>query len=422
MSGFELPKELKDKYSNDTKESLDFAFSHLLTETKKNLNNKFLNLPKRRYGLPSSSWDSYPELDPDRYLSEVFKEMPQMREINEGTVVFKEDYKCFEELEDEDIIHLDVDDPIWFDENSNRYILDVSNSYKTFYTKANYLHINHDRQISGDGIGVDIIRFVYEDSKSERHSVNDIDDLVEKIETISLSDFLVELYGEELYDQLCDYSDNLRKQLSHLKELSLSNLRKKDTQLFNGALLDKVFVQLERNEFTDKEKSIIKNQLSRSSESGKIFRLLYTLTYTTNIFKQEEELNDFLDLTFITVSAFKVVEVVFNELLKKHFKHLSIVDSNGKEISFSNPKLTIGNMQQFFYLKDNDVVLFLEKTKERSDKTLKLLDKWRDKSRNGYLHKDIIEVKNKNQLRESVSDSVSLLGNIVLMFNELEDN
>ena len=59
------------------------------------------------------------------------------------------------------------------------------------------------------------------------------------------------------------------------------------------------------------------------------------------------------------------------------------------------------------------------KNKQRADETKSILKKWTDnsdKGRNGLLHKEIITVKNRKQLKMSIIDAFVAFFNIVYMF------
>ena len=67
-------------------------------------------------------------------------------------------------------------------------------------------------------------------------------------------------------------------------------------------------------------------KFSEFSES--IIRMLLTYNYTCELYKKNP--NDFIDLTFVTVSLYKIVEVLFCAFVNKLFGTITIVDQKGK--------------------------------------------------------------------------------------------
>ena len=319
-------------------------------------------------------------------------------------------------LKNDGVVHL-CDETVWFDEKDNVYILD-GNFDEAYFFKDYNLEIESYEQSIDEESSFITTSVKYIDNNGNLHFLEEIEKDVVLIKTIDTNSFLRNLIGDVSYDELNNYCKAHNRVLCDLCRLPLSKLRKKDTPLFNDVLFEKMFELLEANSISSSEKDLIKKQLISLKESGKIFRLLYTLLYTLRTFENDKKEYDYLDLTFITVSAFKAVEIVFDELLKRHFGFLSIKDTKGNVISFSDPKLTLGNMQQFFLSDDNGIISFLSNNKERVSITKKILKKWIKDSRNGFLHKDIINVNDRQQLRESIVDSILLLANIILIFEK----
>ena len=75
-------------------------------------------------------------------------------------------------------------------------------------------------------------------------------------------------------------------------------------------------------------------------------------------------------------------------------------------------------MKQFFYTNNKEIKKFLSKQPTLKENTLQILNRWIKSSRNGFLHKDIVQVSNTKQLNESINDSIQLLSNLILLFNQ----
>ena len=241
---------------------------------------------------------------------------------------------------------------------------------------------------------------------------------VSNCKCISYKDYLISVFGDGECNKTFELIKTWNSKIGHLQRLPLSKLRKKNKNMFYRILYKKLFGDDNKLNLTDGDRQIVTNYLTTCPHSNEISRMIYTFTYTQSVFNFDKEYSDYLDLTFILVSIFKVVEVVFSNLLKERFGNKVIKDSKGNNIDFSNEKLTLGNMKQFFYSVDPDIQLFLSKNPDLNSDTLKILDTWIDKSRNDFLHKDIVEVSNVEQLNKSISDSLQLICNLIILFKK----
>ena len=239
-----------------------------------------------------------------------------------------------------------------------------------------------------------------------------------KCKIISYFDYLKSLIGEEGFQQITDKIEEWNKKASYLRKLPLSKLRKKNKELFIELLYKNLLIDEYKISLNEHEKEIVINYLTTCPHHSEISKMIYTFAYTLKLFEKEKQFNDYLDLTFILVSAFKVVEVTFSDLLKSRFGKIKIIDSNKNEIDFSNEKLTLGSMKQFFYADNEEIKSFLAKRQTLKEETLEILNRWIKKSRNGFLHKDIVQVSNTEQLNKSITDSIQLLCNLIILFNK----
>lgn len=172
--------------------------------------------------------------------------------------------------------------------------------------------------------------------------------------------------------------------------------------------------------FDDKEVSKIEDGITHTQHIDKIARLLYTFIHTKKFLDLQKSNDEYLDLTFITVSLFKTVEIIFNEVLNNKWPYLYIKTKNGI-IKFSENNLTLGNMYQIFK-NDKDIFIpdeilqCLRCNEKRSTDLKNLLSRWISKTRNGFLHKDLIQV-NDNMIDSSIKDSITIICLLMLVFN-----
>ena len=179
--------------------------------------------------------------------------------------------------------------------------------------------------------------------------------------------------------------------------------------------------QLTTINFNDEEVKKIEFSILQIQHIDEITKLLYTFIHTKKLFDEYIQKNndEYFDLTFITVSLFKTVEIIFNELLNNKWPHLYI-KTKDKKINFSDNYLTLGNMYQIFKNDKNifipdEIVQYLN-NKGRRNELQQLLSRWINKTRNGFLHKDLIEINN-NMIDSSIIDSIYIICLLMLVFN-----
>lgn len=274
-------------------------------------------------------------------------------------------------------------------------------------------------------IKVDGTKLLYECDKNNFLEIDckDLEDFEKdfiKCNIIDVDDYLENKFGKSNYsffmDSIKNHIKEWNKKLLYLEELPLSKLRKKNRELFNDRLLSFLFKSCDNLELKNDEQNIIKQYLTNCNKSNEILRMLYTYVYTSNIFTEDNKYCDYVDLTFITVSIFKVVEVIFNDLLNHKFGYKTIRDKKNQTVDFSKEDLTLGKMQQFFLSDDSDIKSFVVKKQSLANTINDLLEVWIKKSRNGFLHKDIIDISNTTQLHKSIDDSIRLLCYLILFF------
>lgn len=160
------------------------------------------------------------------------------------------------------------------------------------------------------------------------------------------------------------------------------------------------------------------DELKSLKNIEKILRLIYTYSFTNASMKAYKKVG-FIDYTYISVSMFKLTEIVFNEMLNRYWADKIVVvsqenesgeekhftNSKTKIVDFSNEKLVLGQMRQFLETGDKDIVNHLKFNKYK-DKLDEKLGGWTKKTRNGYLHKDILD---EVTLDASIRDSIDVM-------------
>ena len=204
--------------------------------------------------------------------------------------------------------------------------------------------------------------------------------------------------------------DDCRERIMNLSR-SASYYAKKDN-VFKKALFDKVFQNV-NDDLSDHELATICNYITNSEFSESIIRMLLTYNYTCELYKKNP--NDFIDLTFVTVSLYKIVEVLFCAFVNKLFGTITIVDQKGKKIDLSSDDLTLGELSQIFYCNNETIKDYLYDSYPYSNKLKQLLKKWIKYSRNGFLHKD--SIKDDSVLEESALNSLDVLCWLILTFS-----
>ena len=226
------------------------------------------------------------------------------------------------------------------------------------------------------------------------------------------------LLGEETFKRLKTIKEYWNSKIRNLPKLKLSEIKNEEKDKFYDYLYKYVFEEKYKLNLNDNDKAIVFHYLKNCDNSDEIIRLIYTFIFTSTQLVNNIEFCDYTDPTFVLVSLFKVVEIVFSRLLKERFGNKTIIDKYGKKIDLGSLDLTLGEMKQFFYSHDAEIIDFLTNDYDLTKDTKRLLGKWIDESRNGFLHKDLIEIKNLKQFNESMNDSMRLLCNLILLFKK----
>lgn len=192
----------------------------------------------------------------------------------------------------------------------------------------------------------------------------------------------------------------------------------------NYKLLFKSFIYLNvKNELKSNEIEAITNYILNMEQANQIIKLLYTTSITYNLFKKgESEIDgtyngyENCDFTFIAVTLFKTVEVVFNNLLFDKWNDRYIIDGQRNKIYFSDRKITLGQMEQVFKAQESFVVDLFSKHEREVDELYKKISKWRSTTRNGFLHKDLIEIDGTVKLEDSIDDSLQIINLLINVF------
>ena len=190
----------------------------------------------------------------------------------------------------------------------------------------------------------------------------------------------------------------------------------KQDDYFKINLFHKVFSNAE-SKFNKHELALVYSYILISDCSDSIIRMLLTYNYTCDLY--EKYPNDYIDLTFITVSLYKLVEILMCSFVNSLFNGIVIVDKYKNTIVLSDDDLTLGEMNQLFYCDNNTIKTFLHKSKPYSDQLKNILSNWIKYSRNGFLHKDSITEGDK--LKQSSLKSLDVFFYLVLTFFQIDD-
>ncbi len=269
---------------------------------------------------------------------------------------------------------------------------------------------------------------------------NDLHKLCKDSPSTNVIDILKELYGDnKKLENYIKIIENYRLKALELIYTSQTDLIKQNQNEFCLGLWRSVYREYkllsEKNKqtnhnnkynlkvyFSNEDLIRIETKLLNTKNIDKISKMLYTFFYTRKLFLEHMTKNEaeYFDLTFIVVSLFKVVEILFNELLSEKWPNLYVVGKHGK-IKFSDEKLTLGEMKQIFE-EDKDVFVPDEVRQHLNNKGVRknelkiLLSRWISKTRNGFLHKDIIEI-NKDMIDSSISDSIEIICLLLLVLD-----
>lgn len=149
----------------------------------------------------------------------------------------------------------------------------------------------------------------------------------------------------------------------------------------------------------ESEKKEAISEIRQLDNIEKVIKLIYTYMFSSSALKSYKDI-DFIDYTYISVSLFKLTEVVFNKVLNKYWGNTKIIsmeenkkakekNRNPRQIDLSNDQLVLGEMEQFFNSINNEVQLHLSQKTRYRDEIKVRLRPWIRDDRNGFLHKDI---------------------------------
>ena len=141
---------------------------------------------------------------------------------------------------------------------------------------------------------------------------------------------------------------------------------------------------------------------------------------------EEKQEFDFVDYTYVSVSLFKLIEILFNDLLKKYWNDEKIISKAEVEkanksnveiegVDVNNEKLMLGEMKQFLYATNTKIVNHLRTKQTYTDLLREKMGIWLEEKRNGYLHK---HVQGLDKLKDSISATFELMCLIVLVIKK----
>lgn len=182
--------------------------------------------------------------------------------------------------------------------------------------------------------------------------------------------------------------------------------------------IDNLFICLEElnsdPSFIKKLKTI-KKYVNRSSRNKDIAIVLSTfIHYYTSLDNQSDD--TLLDYTNVAISLYKIVEIIFYELLIERWSSFHYLNSN-KEIVIKNiqdrEKTTLGDLRMIFYSTDGDVKEFLSCTDYREINAT--IGNWISKDRNDHTHKDIMSIR--KELDDSLLSTMNVLYRLIVLFD-----
>lgn len=212
-------------------------------------------------------------------------------------------------------------------------------------------------------------------------------------------------------DKIIEIIEKCSNKCREINSKPLSWFYEDNKEKFIDCALEKLFATIDDSIINKEEKEVVKQELLQVDNIESIVKLIFTYKFTSTSLSGYEEL-DFMDYTYISVSVFKLTEILFNKMLNKYWSHKKIVDKRSNRIDLAETKLVLGKMKQFLSSDDEEIVKHLECNKKYLDKLNEKLGVWIEQKRNGYLHKDILNLKD---LQDSVIASFELICLIVLV-------
>ncbi len=211
--------------------------------------------------------------------------------------------------------------------------------------------------------------------------------------------------------QLKEYYNVLKKYKFNMDNIkNIPNLRKAfkeyKTELVNFSI-EKMY-----EDVTDLNFEVFKTfMLSLGEDLNDIIRIHLTSLATYGLFKNYEKLMC-MDYSVISLGYFKIVENVFYSLLKKYWQNFKIYNNKGEIIPLE--KLSLGQMAQIYYNYDEESKKHFKLNGCDTSKVLDTLNDFRETTRNGFVHKDIM---NEFSFYETAKKETAKI--VVMLFNTL---
>lgn len=205
-----------------------------------------------------------------------------------------------------------------------------------------------------------------------------------------------------------------------IAEKGMSYFIENDKKKFGKGLLNSVFYSI-YSEYNDLQRKIVYNYILFSYDSPTVLlKEFVSFNYAYKTFEHNKQFGgmDFLDLTIILVSIFKCVEILFCKFVNSEFGHISFVPNSGRRerIYLDDKDLSLGSLFKIFDTDEPEIVSFLDKQKKYSQKLENVLFDFINYSRNGFLHKDLIDTESEYHL--SLRDSLNAIFLLILMFED----
>lgn len=212
-------------------------------------------------------------------------------------------------------------------------------------------------------------------------------------------------------DKIIEIIEKCLNKCKEIKSKPLSWFYEDNKERFIEYALEKLFATIDNSIIGEEEKKLVKLELLQVDNIESIVKLIFTYKFASTSLSGYDEL-DFMDYTYISVSVFKLTEILFNKMLNKYWSHKKIIDRRSSHIDLAETKLVLGKMKQFLSSDDDEIVRHLGCKKKYLNKLNEKLGVWIEQKRNGYLHKDIL---NLNDLRDSILVSIEIMCLIVLV-------
>lgn len=198
--------------------------------------------------------------------------------------------------------------------------------------------------------------------------------------------FINELQDYKMYFNIID---SLYKKIKYLQYGNLS----KAFKIYKKELIEFSIDELVGDIDVVADKDAIKNTLLNFKGINFIARTHISSLATQGLYKQFPVMLC-IDYAVIAVGYFKIVELVFSELLQTYWSNNSITNKLGETISnIGDEYNTIGKMMQIYYAVNQNVVEYFKRIGFDVDNMTNRLNLFIKQTRNGYVHKHIMEDK-----------------------------